>query len=132
MGSVREAEALEGGGNNATKSAGEGIETHLDAESGAYYSYNTKSGSTHWLQEAVGAAGVPPDAALENEGILNLDIATLESRFTVDKSQSRGEWSVMVDDNSGDTVYFNRRTKQILGQRPKGWVRILMPMFDGQ
>ena len=126
-----EAEALEGGENDATKAADEGTETYLDAESGAYYSYNTKSGSMRWLQEVVDTAGVPLDAASENEGILSIDMATLESVFSVDESQSRGEWSVMVEDTSGRTVYFNRRTKQVLGQRPKGWVRMLADVAEG-
>ena len=84
-----------------------------------------------WLQEVVDTAGVPLDAASENEGILSIDMATLESVFSVDESQSRGEWSVMVEDTSGRTVYFNRRTKQVLGQRPKGWVRMLADVAEG-
>ena len=109
----------------------EARQTHFDAESGAYYSYNTRSGSTRWLQEVVESAGVPASAAPENEGTLYIDMATLEERFTVDKSKSRGEWSVMVDDASGETVYLNNRTKQILSKKPKGWVRMLMHLYEG-
>ena len=48
----------------------------------------------------------------------------------MDKSASRGDWSVMVDEVSQQTVYFNIRTKEVLSEKPKGWVSMMSEDFE--
>ena len=49
--------------------------------------------------------------------------------FTV--NSSHGEWSVMVDDRNGKTMYYNRRTREVRDSRPEGWVRMLAKSVTG-
>jgi hypothetical protein len=40
-------------------------------------------------------------------------------------NSTRGEWSVVVDDRSGKTMYYNHGTREVRAARPEGWVRML-------
>ena len=40
-------------------------------------------------------------------------------------NSTRGEWSVVVDDRNGETMYYNHRTREMRATRPEGWVRML-------
>jgi hypothetical protein len=40
-------------------------------------------------------------------------------------NSTRGEWSVVVDDRNGKTMYYNPSTREMRATRPEGWVRML-------
>ena len=155
-------------------------ETHLDDATGAYYTHNTRSGSTHWVTEpggqgvvgayterethldnATGASDGNKEAAeAEQEEGRRKDPSALELvrrtrlkrvRSAAEKmrkemlrraetdvlsvpgydpryfsvNSTRGEWSVVVDDRSGKTMYYNHGTREVRAARPEGWVRML-------
>ena len=49
-----------------------------------------------------------------------LDIA----KFTV--NESRGEWCLLHNEHTFRSIYYNRITKEVRDERPKGWVRMLV------
>ena len=140
-------------GENYTRNnlveAEENTETHFDEESGKFYSYNPITGSSRWLpglgnkpSDDIAALGAPGTSSSKGyhpsdkkptpsrRDALDIDLETLRSKYSADKSASRGDWSVMVDEVSQQTVYFNFRTKEILSEKPKGWVSMISEDFE--
>ena len=42
----------------------------------------------------------------------------------------RGEWLMIFDEETNNTVFYNPSTGQIREDRPKGWVRLLASRFN--
>ena len=57
-----------------------------------------------------------------------LSVPGYDPRYFIVNS-TRGEWSVVVDDRSGKTMYYNHGpdhgTREVRAARPEGWVRML-------
>ena len=49
-----------------------------------------------------------------------MDVFNVDSEFV----EERGGWSMVYDEKTGTTVFFNRETGELQEMRPKGWVKM--------
>ena len=131
-------------------------EKYLDETTGAYYMYNTRTGSSTWLEDTSSGIDVTLDEEMHSddspEAQYAHDTGSGSSNWTEESDPSasslvhrarsfdipsgfsenecRGDWSVMVDEKDGRTIYYNIRTGEMRDTRPEGWVRMLAKNVD--
>ena len=108
--------------------------------SGYTYFCNRETGESVWSAEETWNSC---DRVSKEPGLKLSDLECIRARITgkldsPDKLQGtgitindrRGEWLMIFDEETNNTVFYNPSTGQIREDRPKGWVRLLASRFN--
>lgn len=45
-------------------------------------------------------------------------------------SETRGEWMMIIDERFGLLLFYNKKTKELKSEKPKGWIKMLAMRFN--